>query len=302
MKAPNASSKSLVERMRTHPLFSFFFIAYAFSWIVVIPFVLSEWGILQGDYTLAFIIKSFGPFIAGHIMIGLTDGKEGLRRFRKGFKPARADWLWYLFILLLIPDPIAFGIITQPGALENVPALSPAFLVTCLVTFLLVLLGGGPLGEEPGWRGFATPRLQARYGPLWGTLLLGILWAFWHLPDFLTSQQGGGPGTGWTPFLVNLPTFLLLVSALTVIFTWVFNRTRGSIFSAILMHTCVNVSQVILVPLFPSLNFTRLDLAALIGYGGPALLLLILTRGRLGYQPHREPAMDAKQLKPRPVH
>jgi membrane protease YdiL (CAAX protease family) len=280
----STSFRSLREWMREHPLFCFFFIAYSFSWITVIPFVLSEWGVLHGDYSIAFVVKSFGPFLAAYIMIRLTEGKEGLLRFRQRFKPRRADWQWYLFILLVIPAPIAFGILTQPGAPANVPVLSPAFLVTCLVTFLLVSLGGGPLGEEPGWRGFAVPHLQARYGPLWGTLLLGVLWTFWHLPDFLTSQQGGGPGTGLDPFLYNLPLFLLLVTALAVIFTWVFNHTRGSVFSAILMHACVNVSQVILVPLFPALDFTRLDIAALIGYGVLALLIIILTRGKLGYQ------------------
>lgn len=283
-----STPKGLQGLLREHPLFFFFLIACAFSWIISIPFVLSEWGILHGDFTVAFALKSFGPFLAAYILIRITEGKEGLLRFRQRFKPARADWQWYLFILLVIPAPVLLGIITQPGALANFPGLSPAFLVTCLVTFILVSLGGGPLGEEPGWRGFAVPRLQARYGPLWGTLLLGVLWTFWHLPDFFTSQQGGGPGTGLTPFVENLPLFLLLVTALAVIFTWVFNHTQGNIFAAILMHACVNVSQVILVPLFPGLDFTKLDLAALIGYGVPALLILSLTRGRLGYRPAQE--------------
>ncbi|HSL46315.1 MAG TPA: CPBP family intramembrane glutamic endopeptidase [Anaerolineales bacterium] len=288
--------------MREHPLLFFFLIAYAFSWIMSLPFVLSEWGILPGDFTVAFALKSFGPFLAAYILIRIVEGKEGLLRFRQRFRPARAGWKWYLLILLVVPAPILLGIITQPGALANFPGLSPAFLVTCLVTFILVLLGGGPLGEEPGWRGFALPHLQARYGPLWGTLLLSVLWTFWHLPDFLTSQQGGGPGTGLTPFLYNLPFFLLLVTALAIIFTWVFNHTEGSIFAAILMHACVNVSQVILVPLFPTLDFTHMDIAAFIGYGVPALLIVILTRGRLGYLPNQEQPVRPEEFETRPVH
>jgi uncharacterized protein len=58
-----------------------------------------------------------------------------------------------------------------------------------------VFLLGGPLGEEPGWRGFVLPRLQPRFGPLGGTLLLGFLWGCWHLPEFLTPIEHGGPGT-----------------------------------------------------------------------------------------------------------
>lgn len=285
IRQSTAASRSLRAWMRERPLFFFFLIAYAFSWILSIPFVLSEWGVLHGNFTVVFALKSFGPFLAAYIMIRMIEGKQGLLRFRQRFKPVRASWRWYLFILLAVPAPTLLGIITQPEALARFPGLSLSFLITCLVTFILVLLGGGPLGEEPGWRGFALPHLQARYGPLWGTLLLGVLWAFWHLPDFLTSQQGGGPGTGLTPFLINLPVFLFLVTALAIIFTWVSNHTQGNIFIAILMHACVNVPQVILVPLFPVLDFTHMDIAAFIGYGVPALLIIILTRGRLGYQP-----------------
>jgi uncharacterized membrane protein len=116
-----------------------------------------------------------------------------------------------------------------------------------------------------------------------GTLLLGVLWTGWHLPDFLTTAQGGGPGTGFSTFLSNFPIFFLLIMALAIIFTWIFNHTQGSIFIALLAHASVNTPQVVLVPLFPSLNTTTLNLAALIGFGVPALLILLFTRGKLGY-------------------
>ena len=175
------------------------------------------------------------------------------------------------------------GIIIQPGAGEF-PRVKPTLLIRYPLTFIAVLFGGGPLGEEPGWRGFALPRMQFRYGPLWGTLLLGVLWTGWHLPDFLTSAQGGGPVTGFSAFLTNFPIFFLLVMALAIIFTWIFNHTKGSIFIALLAHASVNTPQVVLVPLFPSLNTTSLNLAALIGFGVPALLILLFTRGKLGYK------------------
>jgi hypothetical protein len=100
---------------------------------------------------------------------------------------------------------------------------------------------GGPLGEEPGWRGFALPRMQARDGALRGTLLLGVLWTFWHLPDFLTSAQKGSPGTGLYPFYAGLPVFFLEVMALSII-----------------------IATVV-----------------------PTLLIIVLTRGKLGYQPEQ---------------
>ena len=66
--------------MRQHPLFFFFLMAYLFSWIILIPYILSQWGILHGDFRIAFILKSFGPFLSAYIMIRLLDGKEGVLR------------------------------------------------------------------------------------------------------------------------------------------------------------------------------------------------------------------------------
>jgi uncharacterized protein len=279
------TSNNLVQLMRRYPLFFFFLIAYAFSWLLVTPYILSEWGILHGDYTAIFVVKSFGPFLAAYIMISITEGKDGILRFRKRFRQTRATWPWYLFILLGIPALIVLGIILQPGLLTGFKGLSPLLLGSYLFYFVAVSFGGGPLGEEPGWRGFALPHMQKRYGPLWGTLFLGILWTGWHLPDFLSpSAQGGGPGTGFTTFFTNFPIFMLAVISLAIVFTWLFNRTQGSIFLAIIAHASINTPQLTLVPLFPNVDFTRMDLALLIGFGVPALLILILTRGQLGYQ------------------
>lgn len=280
---PTSTSRNLRQVMRQHPLLFFFLIAYAFSWILSIPFILSEWGILHGDLRIVFVLKSFGPFAAAYMMTSILEGKEGLTRLRKSIKQRQAGWQWYLFILLGIPALFLVGIILQPGALASFQGFKSLLLVSYPLTLIAVFFGGGPLGEEPGWRGFALPRLQQRYGPLWGTLLLSVGWTGWHLPDFLTSAQGGGPGTGLSTFLVNFPNFFLLVVSLAIILTWLFNRTKGSIFISTLAHASVNTPQVVLAPLFPAVGMTSLNLAALIGFGVPALLIVILTRGRLGY-------------------
>jgi len=269
--------------LRQHPLLAFFILAYAISWILSIPFILAEWGVLQGDFRFVFVIKSFGPYLSAVILIGIIEGKNGLQRFRQRMRQRKAGWQWYLFILLGIPTLILLGITVQPGALAGFLGVQPVLPLTYLVTYIAVMFGGGPLGEEPGWRGFALPRLQQRHGPLWGTLILSVCWTCWHLPDFLTSAQGGGPGTGLSAFLVNFPIFLALVTAIAILLTWIYNRTGGSIFLAILAHASVNTPQVVLVPLFPAVDTTRLNLAALIGFGVTALLILILTRGQLGY-------------------
>jgi CAAX protease family protein len=286
-----AGPKGLREVMRQHPLFSFFFMAYAFSWIILIPFILQEWGFLPKVFSFTFVLNPFvGPTLAALIMTGLLEGKAGVSRLLRRCVQVRAGWQWYLFILLGIPALLVLGTVVLPGALTGFRGLPPAFLIVYLVNFLIIAFLGGPLGEEPGWRGFALPRLQRSYGPLWGTLLLGFLWACWHLPHFLTSVQGGGPGTTFATFLTNFPIFGLMVVAIAIIMTWVFNHTRGSLFIAILLHASINTFSIV-IPLFPVPGLsseTSGNLAVLIGFGVPALLIILLTRGRLGYQPGQE--------------
>lgn len=283
---------SLREALRRHPLLSFFCLAYAFSWIMSVPIVLSEWGYLPAAlFVPLFAIKPFvGPCLAAFIMTAVSEGREGTRLLRRRIFQARAGLGWYLLILLGVPALYLLGTAAIPGALAGFQGLPHNswlyFLVSYLINFVLIFFAGGPLGEEPGWRGFALPRMQQRFGPLGGALLLGVVWAFWHLPDFLTRAQGGGPGTGWAAFLTNLPLFTLMVVAISILMTWVYNHTRGSLFIAILLHAAINTTSVF-PALFsiPGMSAMMLgNLAMLIAMGVPAVLILVLTRGRLGYQ------------------
>lgn len=292
------TSRSLQYVMREHPLFFFFLMAYAISWILSVPVILSEWHILPKTgftFYFFFTIKSFGPFLAAYIMTRIMEGKKGWLSFRSRFRLLHVGWQWYAFILLGVPALMLLGISVLPGALASFRGFPPHFVITYLISFILIFFGGGPLGEEPGWRGFALPRMQSRYGPLCGSLLLGALWTFWHLPDFLTSAQKGGPGTGLYPFYSGLPVFFLEVMALAILFTWVSNNTKGSIFIAILLHASYNAFGIV-QPLFSAPIATSTDLPFLISTGVPALLILILTRGRLGYQSGEERSVSFAEV------
>jgi membrane protease YdiL (CAAX protease family) len=282
------ASRDLQEEMRRHPLLSFFLMSYAFTWIVLIPDILSVWGLIRGNFEFLYIIKPFvGPTLAAIIMTRICEGKEGLHRLRLRLVQWHAGWQWYMLILVGIPALILLGIVVQPGTLASFQSLTPRLLVTYPLYFAIVFFGVA-LPEEIGWRGFALPRMQPRYGPLWGTLLLGVLWSFWHLLFFLTPAHGGGPGTSFATFLTSFSYFFVMVMAIAIIFTWVFNHTGGSIFIANLVHAAIDTPQLVWIPLFLAVDETRLNLANLIAFGVPALLIIILTRGRLGYQPNNE--------------
>jgi len=279
------ASRGLQQWMRDHPLFSFFFMAYAFSWILLIPWVLSEWGILpQAVHNpLLFAIHTFGPAVSAYVMFRITEGQEGWLRLRSRITQLRVGWKWYVFILLGIPAVILLGILFMPGAAVSFQGFPKYFLVSYLFLFVLVFFGGGPLGEEIGWRGFALPRMQSRYGALKATLLLGVLWTFWHFPEFFSSAQLGGPGTGLSAFYIHLPIFLVMVVAIAIIMTWVFNHTGGSVFIAILLHASFDTFASSVQPLFSAPIVFSTNLSFALGMVVLAIPILILTRGRLGY-------------------
>jgi uncharacterized protein len=150
------------------------------------------------------------------------------------------------------------------------------------LAFVSTFVLGGPLGEEPGWRGFALPRLQAACGPLGGGALLGVLWAFWHFPLFWSGV--------WTPPTVpNIVMFTVMITLLTIVMTWVFNNAGGSLLITMLMHASFNTfANNVVAPLLPAplLNDYGL-LPELVGFGAVAVIVVAATRGRLSLHGER---------------
>jgi membrane protease YdiL (CAAX protease family) len=272
----NRSAGRLVPFLRRYPLFGFFLLAYSVTWLE--EFVLLT--LLGLPSALVISLAPVGPTCAAVIVICLIDGRPGLRRLLRRMTLWRVGTQWYLIALLGIPLVYLLATLVLPGSLASFRPMAPLRWVgEYLVVFVAGGIIGGPLFEEPGWRGFALPRLQANLGPLGGTLLLGGLWSLWHLPQYFVPDWANANG-GLHPS--SIAVFILTVMAITTILTWVFNHTQGSLLLAMLVHSSVNASQVGLNELFPSAAGTELN--ALLGFGGVALVLILLTRGRLGYR------------------
>jgi membrane protease YdiL (CAAX protease family) len=193
-------------------------------------------------------------------------------------------FLWYPLVLLGVPALLLLGAVVMALVSGTLPAVQLPLLPSALQQYVLLLvpamLALGPLGEEPGWRGFALPRLQQRCGPFLGSLWLGLLWGFWHVPLYLnpayTSQYGGA-----NPLLIWVE-FAVVTVLLTWCMTWVSNHTQGSLLIMILFHASLTFEGVI-QQVFPAF-VTNSFLFAIISFGVAAILLLLLTKGRLGYQ------------------
>jgi uncharacterized protein len=286
--AGTASAAQRAGLLARHPLVFFFVLAYTGTWIVTLPVALSQDGAAVLPFRIPplwvgvlIIVGNFsGPTLAGLLMALATEGPAGVRRLLQRLILWRVPPRWYVFALLGVPALFLFGALVLPGALASFRFLPLETLLLYPLSYLFVLAVGGPLGEEPGWRGFALPHLQRAYGPLLGSLILGVLWTFWHLPMFWV------PAWNNPPTVLNMALFLAGASVINIVMTWVFNNTSGSLLIAVLVHASVDAFLAPLAGMFPVPIVTTTlggSLPILIGLGTLTALLLVVTRGRLSY-------------------
>jgi membrane protease YdiL (CAAX protease family) len=260
--------------LRRHALVAYFVIALLFSWAAVALWVAMGWP--TTFWTILAI--TLGPTVASLIMTGVTQGAAGVRTLLGRLVLWRLPPVWYAAALIGIPAVMIIGMALMPGAVASFDPLTVETWLGYPWLFVLVTFLGGPFLEEPGWRGFALPRLQHRFGPLWGTLLLGLLWAAWHYPQYMMPDWAAQNG-GFTA--KSVAVYTLSVIPLTVILTFVFNNTRGSLLLAILTHASINTFSVYVIQMFPAQAESQIF--GIVGFGAAAVLVIVLTRGRLGY-------------------
>ena len=275
------------ELIRRHPLISFFVLANLLSWLAWTPYVLSENGLGLWAYSYPEILGSsqilgvlpgayLGPVTSAFLVTLIADGRDGLRRWVRRLWHWRVRWHWYAVALLGVPAVLLLaGLVFTGGEIQ---APSVMVLAAYVPALILQMLTTG-LAEEPGWRDFALPRLQSRFGPWRASLLLGPLWAAWHLPLFL-SDWGGWPDAHWSRPLV----FFVFCVSFNFVVSWMFNRTGQSLPLVMLLHVSVNnFSSVVWSGVFPSISEDRTLVAQATAAVVAAAIVLISTRGRLGY-------------------
>jgi membrane protease YdiL (CAAX protease family) len=205
----------MVALISKRPLVSFFVLAFALTWLLFLPWMASE-----GDGIPWF---TFSPALAGFAVAGLTEGWGGVKRILAAIGRWRVRPIWYLVAIGLPLSLQLVAVLINPilgAAAPNWNAIPPASEIVPWVALFLVF--SGPLGEEPGWRGFALPRMLERHGALAASLTLGVLWAAWHLPLGVVGD------------LTIYGSVNAVLAA--IVFTWLWQNTRGSVLLAILMH------------------------------------------------------------------
>jgi hypothetical protein len=206
--------------VRTHPLTAFFVLTYLIAW-VFLPF---------GSF------GAFAPLVAALVVIPISRGRKGLREWGARLVRWRVGGRWWA---VAIGVPLAVHVLTSVGLLATGASL-PAGGNTIGVVVLAVLVRlvnplDGPWGEEPGWRGFALPGLQGRHSPLLSTAVLALVVTGWHAP--LVFLEPGGFDASFAL------SFVVTTVAVTFWYSWLFNRTGGSVLLVVVAHVLEGAYQ-----------------------------------------------------------
>jgi len=241
------SKTGLRQLVARHPLVTFFVLCYALSWSLWIPLAVLRDAVPAPAPALALAVGSNVPSAVAIILAAVMRGKAGARQLLGRLLIWRVRPWWYL--MLLLPTTLILISITVVAVLYGGPtaALSGS-VVAAVITLAFMTFPGSALGEEIGWRGFALPRLQYRRTALIASLVLGTLHALWHLPLWFMGDPDNQ--------LSLYPAFVIQALAVAVVYTWLYNGTKGSLLLAVLFHTALNAPlTLILLPEGPD-NFT----------------------------------------------
>jgi membrane protease YdiL (CAAX protease family) len=270
-----SSSAFLTTFARTRPLLSFFALTYIFVIVAFVPQALYEFGLLRlNKFSWYSIGALFSPAVAASIVQWLAEHNFRVCRIYDSLRRLIA-WIFLGPALILFSTAILPAILANKDPLHslNWRAFLSLSSYQCKYSGGLAGLLLAPIIEEPGWRGFALPRLQTQMSPGWASVVLGFLWAGWHLPNVLIQ--------GLT--IEEVAKYTAIVTAFSVLMTLGFNASRFSILVALVMHAAVNLRGCVIEAL--TSHATPRDHGSIVWTLSPFLVpvaLIFLTRGRLG--------------------
>lgn len=227
-------------------LVKFFLISFGWTWLYWSMFIFQLVTLPEGMGTpnvnlreaLLFIpivvFSPYGPTFAAFILTYLNEGREATRNLWRRTWDTNIPRKWLITTILFQPAVLLFYRIIS--AIGGVSQPQPQWLsnpLMVLIPFIASMINGG-LSEEIGWRGYALPRLQARYSAFWSSVILGFLEGLWHVPLIFW--------VGDARYGMSIPLLILWQMMATFYRSWIFNNTGGSIFAAVLFHAIGNTA------------------------------------------------------------
>jgi uncharacterized protein len=245
--------------VRRYPLITFFVLAYSLAWWL--------WILYAFNITFLGPIFALGPFLAAIIVTALTRGTVGLKALLSRMVRWRVGLRWYAAALLLPVGvylfAVSLNILLGAGA-STAEQLGSWYLIFPLLAYSLLFPLSGAFGEELGWRGYALPRVQARYWALSAALIIGVIQTAWHLPLFMSDRS--------TPAIPLIVGYM----GLGILATWVFNNTRGSVLMTMLLHASNNTNVGLFGAMFVGADLARMLWLLAAGWCVAALIVVIV--------------------------
>jgi membrane protease YdiL (CAAX protease family) len=237
----NMSTQNMKRDPTSNQIYHFFILAFLFSWILWLPGLLMTFDIIRPNQTLSNInnalkwVAGIGPSLAALILISRDKGKIGIKNlFRRVFMYKLG--FWYLPLLLLLPCILIFAhflnfLIFNASFPKTGPLSEPWWIPVLFLVFFVM-----QFSEELGWRGYALDRLQKKWNAVFSSILLGMIWAIWHVPMFMIN--------GYAQHDYHLPfeQFIITLVLLSIIITWIQNNSKGSLIPAFTIHALINLS------------------------------------------------------------
>jgi len=265
--------------VRKNPLFSMYLIMFMPAWSVMIPQSLYSQGLIPAQLPMWLeILTGWAPGIAAVVVTSIVAGRAGVRELLGRLGGWRVGAQWYLIVFFLLAALNLGGIglhILFGDAMPVIPAAG-ASIANVVLSFVILVVAGILINtEEIAWRGFALPRLQTKYGVLVACVLLAIPEVALHFPLFFVKEN---------PFYqtVGIVWFSAFSVAMVFIYTFVFNKSKGSLLIVTFLHASQNAwANLLSDNTARPFQFT-VALAWMI-----AIALIFLTKGQLGYQPEK---------------
>jgi len=260
--------------VKRYPLAVFWGIAWAvwfLGWTLAALFPSDLWTVIM-----------YSPFLTGVLVTAIAEGRDGLKTFFSRMVRWRVGIQWYAVALFLpvVLRLAAAGLTVAAGAAVPANIQLPAW-TDLLASFLFPAFFLIALGEEPGFRGFALPRLLVGRSALSASLILGVLHAIWHLPLFVFNSDP--------------PLIAVIVIAGAVLNTWLFLHTNGSVLLAMLLHASIHLMVGVFNPLFTGADAQMHLIMQAVVFVALAILLPLLAGRELGRKPETTPAIATDQ-------
>ena len=196
-------------------------------------------------------LRSYGPAVAGVVALYYLGGKPALKKLWANLIDWRISGRLYAFAFLL-PMSMMLAAVSVAFWLEPDTFQTGDVNYLKLVAILFILpIFDGPLGEEPGWRGYFLPALMARYHAITSSFLLALVWYLWHLPHYHIDGRTNSEGFFWK--------YLLFTFAISLMHTWLFKKAEGKVLIHVIFHNMTNYVVLLGFTLFPALEGTRID-------------------------------------------